>query len=925
MKQTPGYHNLARLAVIQHLRTYGIKIKHWNSKQRPEAGKGSTGDPVTGKVFGMPLHTLPQLYVEDYGNVPVFLVDVCRYLKQHVHTEGLFRKSGSVVRQKQLKTKLDQGDSSLSGVPPCDVAGILKQFFRELPEPVLQTDLQDALCKAQQLPNDEEKTSATILISCLMPDRTIHVLRYFFSFLHAVSLRSDANKMDSSNLAVIFAPNLLQSNDDNEKISANTEKKLRLQAGVVQTLINQAADIGCVPTFLLERIPGMLGVDGCAGTPGPDASQEGEVDSLGEKKRRRRSVGGLASMVTPLVLTPSSKRKLPADSVQGFSNKKRKSIKHNLAFELLPNSLFGSSSTPGSARCDDSTPTSESLQSVPSPSVPSSSALRRSKRSENRKVQRVESGKTGCFSPKITRKEMVRRSLRLRFSLGKSSKDVSALSGLPSNSLSQNIGWRLANSQELTPGPLNKENVSSPMESPFVSAGSKKISKSEENLLSPKISDGSNHRMSWTGPRPVSFEDVCDEATSEVGQLFSSNCLSEPVLGSGKPPAMPKDQKSSIRSYLKDQNPNNDSLCEEEASLAENTVLRITKAFTESGSDLRKVLANGTYSDFSVKNSEVDNVLMTSQDETNVFLEHKPIEVHSKDETVCFVDKHSENSLALEQSDASKKVEDTDLMHSQKLGCNEIVQPAVSEVSSESSLSTAAQEGGLAEMQQELFPCQNRSSSESSDTEETSGYSTKDCHAASSALRRSSRVSDHIQHFNKLCLSDRSSMQKLKSPIKFQRTPVRQSVRRINSLSEMRELSTKAKQVANNLPMMKSVSCDGSVSSERSLRRPSCAPLPVASRQVLFPRDHLTAAASPTEASSRVSRQSLKNSPCRAKSVLEDLTNQDRSNKSIKRCDPSNNSTLRAVSGRERLRYKGSPRNPITRVTFLPSTKPLEL
>lgn len=39
-------------------------------------------------------------------------------------------------------------------------------------------------------------------------------------------------------------------------------------------------------------------------------------------------------------------------------------------------------------------------------------------------LSRAESGKTGCFSPKISRKEMVRRSLRLKFGLGKSSRDV---------------------------------------------------------------------------------------------------------------------------------------------------------------------------------------------------------------------------------------------------------------------------------------------------------------------------------------------------------------------------------------------------------------------------------------------------------------------------------------------------------------------
>lgn len=37
---------------------------------------------------------------------------------------------------------------------------------------------------------------------------------------------------------------------------------------------------------------------------------------------------------------------------------------------------------------------------------------------------RVESGKTGCFSPKVTKREALRKPLRLRFSLGKSSKDA---------------------------------------------------------------------------------------------------------------------------------------------------------------------------------------------------------------------------------------------------------------------------------------------------------------------------------------------------------------------------------------------------------------------------------------------------------------------------------------------------------------------
>lgn len=80
----------------------------------------------------------------------------------------------------------------------------------------------------------------------------MYLIRYFNSLFLSLApslklffnLRSSENKMDSSNLAVIFAPNLFQTSGGHEKMSANTEKKLRLQAAVVQTFIDCASDIG---------------------------------------------------------------------------------------------------------------------------------------------------------------------------------------------------------------------------------------------------------------------------------------------------------------------------------------------------------------------------------------------------------------------------------------------------------------------------------------------------------------------------------------------------------------------------------------------------------------------------------------------------------------------------------------------------------
>ncbi|XP_073851511.1 rho GTPase-activating protein 11A isoform X3 [Macaca fascicularis] len=539
---------LVRLALLQHLRAfYGIKVKGVRGqcdRRRHETAATEIG----GKIFGVPFNALPHSAVPEYGHIPSFLVDACTSLEEHIHTEGLFRKSGSVIRLKALKNKLDRGEGCLSSAPPCDVAGLLKLFFRELPEPILPADLHEALLKAQQL-GTEEKKKATLLLSCLLADHTVHVLRYFFNFLRNVSLRSSENKMDSSNLAVIFAPNLLQTNEGHEKMFSNTEKKLRLQAAVVQTLIDDASDIGRVPDFILEKIPAMLGIDGLCATPSLEGFEEGEYETPGEYKRKRRqSVGDFVSgalnkfksnrtpsitpqqeriaqlSVSPVILTPNAKRKLPVDSSHGFSSKKRKAIKHNFNFELLPSNLFNSSSTPVSVHIDTNSEGSSQSSLSPVPSggnhLITAGAPRRSKRIAGKKVCRVESGKAGCFSPKLSHKEKVRRSLRLKFNLGKNGRDVNGCSGV---SRYESVGQRLANQQSLK----NRiESVktgllfSPDVDEKLPKKGSQKISKSEENLLTPERLVGTNYRMSWTGPNNSSFQEVdTNEASSMVENL----------------------------------------------------------------------------------------------------------------------------------------------------------------------------------------------------------------------------------------------------------------------------------------------------------------------------------------------------------------------------------------------------------------------
>ncbi|NXK11578.1 RHGBA protein, partial [Herpetotheres cachinnans] len=957
-----------------------------------------------GKIFGVPFHALPQSLVPEYGYIPSFLVDTCEYLEEYVHTEGLFRKSGSLVRLKALKSKLDQGENCLSAALPCDVAGLLKQFFRELPEPILPPHLQEGLFKAQQLGN--EKKTATVLLSCLMADGTIEALRYFFNFLRTVSLRSNENRMDSSNLAVIFAPNLLHSNE-NEKMSTSTEKKIRLQAAVVQTLIDHAAEIGQVPDFILEKIPAMLGVDAFQSTPSLWGHEDSENESPSEsKKRRHRSVGVLSS-ATPVALTPSTKRKLPTDCSQGLSSKKRRSFKHSFAFELLPSSIFSSSSTPASVQFEASPCVSlESSQTSLSPSTGgenhlSSTGNRRSKRHAMKKLYRAESGKTGCFSPKISRKEMVRRSLRLKFGLGKSNREMNIVSGCTVGNRSENIGRRLASQQGLESRTecAKRDVFFSPcVNEKFTKKGSKNVSKSEENLLTPKCHNKVVHRMSWNSPTVTDSQAISRNEGILPGHPETGIGSSESVLVFGKPPVVLDKFKSTTVS--KQDNSLELLLCEEENNSTAETLLKVKQAFSASGSNLHNLIGDTVSSFSGVAGGTLNETLcltglsaekeLLAEEVSEKLANTKSRELlhqfnqsyaidkqQSKKDEIKVLEKRNfktsieiqvskpdvknvtelrvpqalarEDKLTVQNSSSTDDLnkldyfgrkEEVELTHSQTAeNC------MVKYCNLEENMPKLSVAGQLPTLQ--LPKSQNEVGNQYLQTENSHKSLTK-----TSTVLDHGKVSDHIQWFNKLSLNDPScSASKTKPPLKFQRTPVRQSVRRMNSLLEANRRSVssqllKASDVGS--PLVKSLSYDSALFSctEKPSKNSVALPLrsestydqaSVSHKQLDITSKSCCRPLSPsdkTDVSVRTAGiHEQKVTVHTSKSVLEDLTNHEmvksglkvNANINILGAGPEKSTITRNAPGKERVRYRGSPKNPISKVKLLPAAKPVDL
>lgn len=171
----------------------------------------------------------------------------------------------------------------------------MKQFFRQLPEPLLTVLLHDCFIKTQRMEDHGDQTEAVLLLCLLLPIPHLSTLQFTMRFLAKVASCSQHSKMGTSNLAIVLTPNLIH----NIKKEGNnaSEKQLKEQTAVIDILLKNADDIGLVNEDIYERakIVGDEFVDGLT-------SSGDEVDAdlrRGNKRqsRARTRTGSLSGML----------------------------------------------------------------------------------------------------------------------------------------------------------------------------------------------------------------------------------------------------------------------------------------------------------------------------------------------------------------------------------------------------------------------------------------------------------------------------------------------------------------------------------------------------------------------------------------------------------------------------------------------------
>ncbi|KAL7378931.1 hypothetical protein ABVT39_020839 [Epinephelus coioides] len=177
------------------------------------------------------------------GREIAFPIEACvtMLLECGMQEEGLFRVAPSASKLKKLKASLDCGvlDVQEYSSDPHAIAGALKSYLRELPEPLMTTELYDEWIQASNIQDMDKRLQALMAACEKLPTDNLNNFRYLIKFLAKLSDYQDANKMTPGNMAIVLGPNLLWTHTEPNMTEMMTTLSLQI-VGIIEPIIQHA-------------------------------------------------------------------------------------------------------------------------------------------------------------------------------------------------------------------------------------------------------------------------------------------------------------------------------------------------------------------------------------------------------------------------------------------------------------------------------------------------------------------------------------------------------------------------------------------------------------------------------------------------------------------------------------------------------------
>jgi hypothetical protein len=167
------------------------------------------------RTFGIAIETLIE---RDSLCVPSFMLTIANVISRRLDLDGVFRLSGSADELRKTALSIDNGridDIDWEKRDPHLAPALLKQWLRDLPDPLFTFKLYSSFIHMQQQMTDDGKLESPAHLAALrdllaaLPPAHYDVARALFHLLARVGAASSQNRMAPMNLAIVFGPTVM--------------------------------------------------------------------------------------------------------------------------------------------------------------------------------------------------------------------------------------------------------------------------------------------------------------------------------------------------------------------------------------------------------------------------------------------------------------------------------------------------------------------------------------------------------------------------------------------------------------------------------------------------------------------------------------------------------------------------------------------
>uniref|UniRef100_A0A8C7D6G6 Myosin IXB n=1 Tax=Oncorhynchus kisutch TaxID=8019 RepID=A0A8C7D6G6_ONCKI len=176
----------------------------------------------------------------DKNTVPMVLEIMLEHVEMNgLYTEGIYRKSGSANRMKELHQLMETDPHAvcLEDYPIHTVTGLVKQWLRELPDPLMTFIHYNDFLRAVEHPEKQEQLHAIYKVLEQLPTACFNTLERLVFHLVRLSKEESHNRMSPNSLAIVFAPCILRCPDSADPLMSMRD--VAKTTTCVEMLINE--------------------------------------------------------------------------------------------------------------------------------------------------------------------------------------------------------------------------------------------------------------------------------------------------------------------------------------------------------------------------------------------------------------------------------------------------------------------------------------------------------------------------------------------------------------------------------------------------------------------------------------------------------------------------------------------------------------